>query len=352
MKEVRDLLASRSVWLRGEGPESDTVLSSRIRFARNLSGRMFPQQATAPERADLLGEILDKTQGLQQFPEELRLSLEPLEPLDRRLLGERQLLSHELVESPRFRGVVIAANESVSFMINEEDHLRIQALRSGFDLERAHAAGDALDNELDGRLDFAFTKTFGFLTACPTNAGTGMRASVLMHLPALVLGQRVEEELQALRTNDLTVRGFQGEGSSATGNFFQISNAVTLGVGEKDILEKLRKAARDLIAKEKQAREDLASRARTLLEDRIWRSFGILSQARVLSSQETLHHASLLRLGHGMKIVEVPMAVLNDILNLSQEAHAQVLAGSNGSEVERGAWRAEQVRKKLRDSKA
>jgi protein arginine kinase len=347
MKSVRELLERPSVWLRGSGPESEVVLSTRVRFARNLAGRPFPQHAPPAARAELLREILELTQGLPEVADELRTPLERLEALERRILGERQLVSAELVEAPRGGGVVIAADESVSFMINEEDHLRIQALASGLDLEGAYGAGEALERALGERLDFAFDPTLGFLTACPTNLGTGMRASVLVHLPALVLSNRMEVELQALQRREVTVRGVHGEGSTAMGNFFQISNAVTLGPQETALLARLREVTHDLIVKERQARTELLGRARTLLEDRIWRSFGILCHARVLTAQETLHHASMLRFGQVLGILELPTRILHDILALGQEAHTEALAGADGGEAERSAWRAETVRAKL-----
>ena len=350
MKSVRDLLQRPSVWLRGDGPESEIVLSTRIRFARNLAGRPFPQRAAPAARAELLREILELSQGLDGFADELRLPLERLEPLERRLLGERQLLSQELVDAPRYGGVVLSAEEVVAFMITEEDHLRIQALYSGLDLDRAHAAAAEVERALGERVDYAFDDAFGFLTACPTNVGTGMRASVLMHLPGIVFANQIEAELQALQRREVTVRGFHGEGSTAMGNFFQISNAVTLGPQESDLLGRLREVAHDVILKERHAREDLQGRARTLLEDRIWRSYGILCHARALNAQETLHHASMLRLGQALGILELPAPILHDILTLGQEAHTEAMAGGNGAETERSAWRAATVRRKLRDA--
>ena len=185
-----------------------------------------------------------------------------------------------------------------------------------------------------------------------SNAGTGMRVSVLMHLPGLVLDQKIEADIQELKNKQFTVRGFRGEGSTALGNLFQLSNSVTLGLRESEIVRRLETATRDLIGREERAREHLLSGARSLLEDRIWRSYGILTQARLLGAQEALHHASLLRLGRGLKILDLRPEVLNDILTLSQEAHSQLWAGPDGSEAERNAWRAERVRKKLQNSKS
>lgn len=352
MKRVRDLLERPSIWLRHEGPEHDVVLSTRIRFARNLAGRPFPQRAAPKTRSALLRDILATTQNVPALDNGLRLRLEPLEKLERRLLGERQLLSQDLVDAPRYRGVVIGADETLSFMINEEDHLRIQALKSGYDLEQAFAVAEQLETLLGERLDYAFSRSFGYLTACPTNAGTGMRASVLMHLPGLVLCKKMEAQLKALQERDVTVRGFHGEGTTAMGNFFQVSNSVTLGVRESDILTRIGDVVSKLVDTEREARRELLDRARTLLEDRIWRSFGILSHARTLSPQEALHHASLLRLGRAVGVLDVSETVLDDVLTWSQEAHTELLSGREGDESQRGVWRATEIRKKLRSPKS
>ena len=349
MSVVRELVERPCGWMGTNAPQREIVLSSRIRLARNLSERTFPQRADEPSRGVLLQEILDKTQHVEALGGGLRLNLERLEPVERQLLGERQLISQDLVEKPQHRGVVVARDESASFMINEEDHLRIQAMRPGLDLDQAYRAADGLDDELDARLDFAYSPRFGFLTACPTNTGTGMRASVLIHLPGVVLAKESDKLLESLRKLHLTVRGFYGEGTAAMGNFFQISNAVTFGLREAEILEQLDRAAHSLIEWEQRAREALLRKARPLLEDKIWRSYGILRYARMLTSQEALTHGSLLRLGVGLKVLDdVPVETLNEILVQSRPAHAQLLAGREGGAGERDAWRAEMVRNKLR----
>jgi protein arginine kinase len=349
MSTARDLVERPCGWMGPQAPQGEVVLSSRIRLARNLSERTFPQRAAEPARAVLLQEILDKTQHVEALEGGLRLGLEKLQPVERQLLGERQLVSQDLVEAPQHRGVVVAKDESASFMINEEDHLRIQAIRPGLDLDQAYRVADGLDDELDARLDFAYSARFGFLTACPTNTGTGMRASVLIHLPGVVLAKESDKLLESLRKLHLTVRGFYGEGSAAMGNFFQISNAVTFGLREAEILEQLDRAAHTLIEWEQRAREALLRKARPLLEDKIWRSYGILRYARMLTSQEALTHTSLLRLGVGLKILDdVPVETLNEILVQSRPAHAQLLAAREGGASERDAWRAEMVRNKLR----
>lgn len=349
MSEWRDLALRPCGWLASPAPQEHVVLSSRIRLARNLTGQRFPQRAAPAERAGLLQEVLDKTREVALLDGGPRFVLERLERVQRQLLGERQLVSQDLVETPEGRGVVVAADQTASFMINEEDHLRVQAFRSGLDLDGAYRSADALERDLDGRLEFAWSERFGFLTACPTNAGTGMRASVLLHLPGVVMHKEFDALVEDLRGRQLTLRGFHGEGTAAVGYFFQVSNATTLGIREADILERLDQAARDLVAWEERARTALLSRARTLLEDKIWRSYGVLRYARVLASREALIHASLLRLGTSLGVLQLPVQALNEILIHSQPAHAELLGCAEGP-AETDAWRAEMVRKKLRQS--
>lgn len=347
MSILQPLIAQPCAWLARPASRPDVVLSSRVRLARNLSGQAFPQRASRTVRAALLQEIFDKTQTVPCLQGAIRLSLESLAVIERQFLGERQLISRDLVESPQERGVVVAADESVSFMVNEEDHLRVQSIRGGLALDEAFHAAGTLDDDLDGRLELAFSERFGFLTSCPTNTGTGMRASVLIHLPGVVLAKELDRVFESLRSQEIAIRGFYGEGSAAMGNFFQISNATTLGVREGEILEKLDRTVRELTAWEERARQGLLARARSLLEDKIWRSYGILRFARVLSSKEALSHVSLLRLGVGVGVLELPLHALNEIVITSQPAHVALRASAD-SPTERDARRAEMVREKLR----
>jgi protein arginine kinase len=324
------------------------VLSSRVRLARNLAGRRFPARAGADESKRLLTEVLAKTTDVQALVGGLRLELEPVALIDRRILGERQHASPELVRSPKNRGIVVSADESRSFRINVGDHIRIQSMCSGLDLERAYSMADALDSELDARLVFAFDDTFGFLTANPANAGTGLRVSVLLHLPALVMEQKLDAVITDLNQAQCTVRGFRDEGGGPPGSLVQVSNSVALGLRESEILRRLSRATQEAMKREGDARERLLSGARSLLEDRVWRSFGILRHARLLSAQETLYHASLLRLGVSLGFLDLRPEVLQDLLSWSQDAHAQLWSGTNGHELARSAWRAEQVRTKLK----
>jgi protein arginine kinase len=341
------LAASACNWLAGGDAPAGDVFATRVRLARNLAGRAFPRRAEPPERRAVLQEIFDKTQRVAALDGGYRFDLGSLEPVHRRLLGERHLASPELLESPDDRGVVVSADQRLSFMINEEDHVRLQALRPGLDLDGAARAAEALDRDLEGRLDFAWSETLGFLTACPTNVGTGMRVSILLHLPGVVLDKQIEALVESLRGAHLAIRGFYGEGSAALGNFFQVSNARTLGVREPELLDQLETAVQDLVGREQRAREALLSRARSLLEDKIWRSYGILTHARVLTAHEVLNHTSLLRLGASLGVLEIPAAALNDVLLHSQPAHAEMAARRAG-ESDVDAHRATIVREKLR----
>lgn len=333
-------------WLAGGTGDSGVVLSSRIRLARNLAGEPFPQRSSAEQRASVLQRVLGTTARLSALAGGAHLPLEPLALVHRQLLGERQIASRDLIEAPAGGGVAVAADQLLACLVNEEDHLRLQALRPGLDLEAAAQAAATLEAQLGAEFEYARSARLGFLTACPTNVGTGMRASLLVHLPGMLLAEQGERLHELLRRSRLTIRGFYGEGSAAHGYIFQISNAATLGVEPAALVAGLAGAARELCDWESQARQGLFSGARSLLEDKIWRSFGILRHARLLTAPEAFLHASLLRLGAGVGLVPVSVSVLNEILIQCQPAHAQLL-GRTADAAASDAWRAEMVRGKL-----
>lgn len=347
MMDWQALAASPCGWLSAAVPDAGVVLSSRLRLARNVAGMQFPQHAPLAQREALLRTLLEKTTGLAAFRDGHRLALDGVEPLHRQLLGERQIASRDLIEAPAGGGVAVSGDTLLSCMVNEEDHLRLQALRPGLDLEGAWQAAAALDGELGACVEYAYSERLGFLTACPTNTGTGMRASILIHLPGILLEEQSEKLQEMLRWRRLTIRGFYGEGSAAQGYIFQISNATTLGIEAREIVAKLDQAARELTSWEQRAREGLRAGARSLLEDRIWRSFGILRHARLLTAPEAFLHASMLRLGTSVGVLQVPVQTLNEILIQCQPAHAQLL-GRTADAAASDAWRAETVRGKLR----
>ncbi len=340
------LAGSPCGWLADTAPDAGVVLSSRVRLARNLAGERFPGQMQRPRRETLLRKLLDDSASLEPFRDGHQLALEAVEPVHRRLLGERQLASRDLIESPSGGGVVLSADSLLSCMVNEEDHLRFQALRPGLDVESAWRAADDLNRRMGSHLEYATSERLGFLTACPANTGTGLRASVLVHLPGILQdhGEKLQEMLHARR---LSIRGFFGEANPGQAFVFQVSNLATLGVDEPAIVDTLSRAVRELVAWEEQAREALRRGARSLLEDKIWRSFGILRHARLLTAPEAFLHASMLRLGASVGTLQIPVQTLNEILIQCQPAHS-LLLGKSDDPATIDAWRAETVRAKLR----
>ncbi|MEO6067507.1 MAG: protein arginine kinase [Gemmatimonadales bacterium] len=319
-------------WLDGSGPQSHLVLSTRVRLARNLAGRVFGVRNTAIEREVILSDVRAAAVDTVSLGKAHLFRLDQVERLDRQVLHERHLVSKELAGlevGGRVRtGAACLWQEGAGVMVNEEDHLRLQALRSGFDLEAAYAAVDRVDGELGQRLAFAFHSEFGYLTSCPTNVGTGLRASVLIHLPGLVLTKEIGRVLQGLGQVGLTFRGLYGEGSEVVGNFFQLSNQTTLGQTERDLLEHLGSMVREVITYEEQAREVLLREAPAIIEDKVWRAYGLLRYARTLSFEETMNLLSGVRLGVGVGLVGgVGLYTLNKLLVHTQSAHLAAAEG-------------------------
>lgn len=338
-------------WLRGTGPDADIVVSSRIRLARNLSSFPFANRASAHQKAEIEHFLRDRLAKLEFEPKLHYLQLGSVSPLDRQMLVERQMISRELANAEGPRGVAITDSETVSVMINEEDHLRLQVLRSGFSLDECWQEIDRLDDLLEQKVNYAFSEEFGYLTACPTNVGTGMRASVMLHLPALVLKKEIEKVFRALQKINLAVRGLYGEGSRASGDFYQISNQVTLGKSESTILTEIRNVIPQIIAYERQARQALTRESRAALQDRVQRAFGTLSSATMMTSEETMDLLSNVRLGVNMNLLEkdIDIAVVNELFIHTQPAHLQKLVGQPLDGEERNSARARYLRARLRD---
>jgi len=343
-----DLRAKTGQWLAADGPDSDIVLSSRVRLARNLSGRTFAQWAGDSEREAVAGAILEVLRASSYFADCFESPMDSLSELERRFLVERHLASPEFTEGGAGRYILVSQEDVLAAMINEEDHLRVQSLLAGFQPLEAWRILERLDEELSAGLSFAFSDKLGYLTACPTNVGTGMRASVMMHLPALVITKEAGKVLQALGKLGLAVRGLFGEGSSPLGNFFQISNQVTLGLDEVSIVENIERIAREIMQHERHTRELLWSSKSVQLEDRIYRAFGLLRNSRLLSSEEALSLLSNLRLGLDLGLVGgVDRATLNKVFVGIQPAHLQLAAGAELPPAERDVRRAEYVRAAL-----
>ncbi len=319
-------------WLDASGPSSHLVLSTRIRLARNLAGRVFQGRNSETEREDILSVVEGAARESVLLRQATKFRLDRLDRTDRQLLHERHLVSKELAgldPDGRVRsGASVLVQDRIGVMLNEEDHLRIQGLHSGFALEATYAEVDRLDSELGQRLAFAFHPEFGYLTSCPTNVGTGLRASVLIHLPGLVLTKEISKVLQGLAQVGLTFRGLYGEGSEVVGNFFQLSNQTTLGSTEHELLDHLGKMVRQVMDYEEQARQVLLRDAPTIIEDKVWRAYGLLRYARALSFEEAMNLLSGVRLGVGVGLIpDVAMYTLNKLLVYTQPAHLAVAEG-------------------------
>jgi protein arginine kinase len=339
-------------WLDASGPDCGIVLSTRVRLARNIQGLPFTGRTKEEDRAAILERVLDVGGRSSHLDQATLFKLDDLERTDRQLLHERHLVSKELAGLERESGVRSSAaaltDGELGIMINEEDHLRLQALRSGFSLNGAYGDLERLDADLGAGLPFAFHPEFGYLTACPTNAGTGLRASVLIHLPGLVLTKEIAKVLQGLSQVGLTFRGLYGEGSEVVGNFFQLSNQTTLGKSEDELLDHLGKIVRQVIEYESKAREILQRDAATVISDKVWRAYGLLRYARSLSFEETMNLLSGVRLGVGLNLVtDLSVYTLNKLLVFTQPAHLAQFEGKALAAQDLAISRASYVRREL-----
>jgi protein arginine kinase len=339
-------------WLDASGEHSGIVLSTRIRLARNIEGFAFTARARDGERLRILSQVGEAVQSTESLREGVLLSVDRLESVERLLLHERHLVSKELAgldpQHPVRSGAAVFLGDGMSVMVNEEDHLRMQALRSGFDVAGAYASIQRLDVELGSRLPFSYHQEFGYLTSCPTNTGTGMRASVLIHLPGMVLTKEIAKVLDGLQQIGLTYRGLYGEGSEVVGNFFQISNQTTLGRSEDELLDHLIRVVRTVVAREEDARRVLLRDAGYIIEDKLWRAYGTLRYARSLSFDEAMNYLSGVRLAVGMKLISgLSVYTLNKLLIFSQTAHLSHSEGRSLTESEANLVRARYVRQAL-----
>lgn len=351
-----DFLTAGGEWLRGVGPDADVVMSSRVRMARNVAGFPFVLKATEEQRAEILSRVRTATDAIALGPRRFFTDLsspggrgrgKELE-VTRALLHERHLISTEMEKGKGPRGVAFGSDERVSVMVNEEDHLRIQAIRSGLSLDAAFADARNLDVALETSVRFAVSPTFGYLTACPTNVGTGLRASVMLHLPALVHAQEMNRVFQAANRTGLAVRGFYGEGTKATGDFYQISNQQTLGPTEEEILTKLSRMLPTFLEYERKVRDHLFTTYRLKMEDRVFRALAVLRAARTLSGDEAMEMLSTVRLGIVAGVVELGLERVHELFALVQPAHLRRFTGRVlDTAAERDAARAVLVRERL-----
>lgn len=334
-------------WLKG-GPEGDVVVSSRIRLARNIDGYPFVGRASPHQKARTEEVLRHEIASLDAGTPLEYVRLDGQEPLLRELLVERRLISRELADADWARGVAFDEAERISIMVNEEDHLRLQFMRGGLRLSEVYDRADALDDALAARIPLAFSRKYGYLTACPTNAGTAMRASVMFHLPGLVMAQEMDSVIELARSATLTLRGVYGEGSHGAGDFYQMSNHVSLGPSEEEIVALVGRAARQLVEMERAARTSLCQKHPRELRSRIERALRMLGSARAISSQEALHFLSQVRMGLETGLLnDTSREALNELLLLTLPAHLQTMAGEALDSAVRNELRADYVREKL-----
>ena len=346
--DLNDLLNHTSEWLKGTGPHSDIVISSRIRLARNLEKNPFPHWANKKQNERTLEIIQEAVSKIDSLKNTTIFKMAELDGIDKQLLVERHLMSHEHAQKTNHKAVVIDGDEIISIMINEEDHIRCQVMQSGLNLFEAWNFINRIDDSFSQELSIAFLADWGYLTACPTNTGTGMRGSVMLHLPALVITRQINRVLAAIAKLSFTTRGLYGEGTQATGNFFQVSNQVALGHSEEEIIGNINGIIRQIIEQENQAREVLLSQNREILEDRVYRSLGILKNAHIITSQETIELLSIVRLGCDLKMVkDIDRRTVNELFIITQPAHLQKIENKKLSSQERDVKRAELIRNKL-----
>ena len=291
-------------WLDESGPENDIVLSSRIRLARNLRDLPFPNRADFSQLAESKGRLvsaLRDVEGELDMPFDC-VAMDQLSCLEQKVLIEKYLVSQNLIKNPQYRNAFISQDCRCSIMINEEDHLRIQCMVSGLDLAAPFSMASQIDDIVESKLDLAFDEKMGYLTSCPTNLGTGLRASVMLHLPGLVFTRNISNIINVSPQLGLAVRGLYGEGTEVIGNIFQISNQLTLGFSEDELIANLTSAVREIIAHERRARKALQLYTKERLEDEVWRAFGTLRYARMLSDSEVLGLLSKVRLGMDLQL--------------------------------------------------
>lgn len=347
--EIDDLTRRTGEWLRGDGPSSEVVISSRIRLARNLRGHSFLSRADETERREMYRTLTESVADTPYGEDALMVNVEETPSLDRQVMVERHLISKQQAEGQGCRGVIISPDEKRALMINEEDHLRIQCMRSGLQLGALWEEINAIDDLLEERVEFAYDERFGYLTACPTNVGTGIRVSVMLHLPGVKMTGEIERVFRAARDTRLAVRGLFGEGTDALGDFFQVSNQTTLGQTEPEIIDQF---GNDIIPRvveyETAARDVLAKERPYQLDDKIWRAYGTLANARTIGTDETLFMLSHLRLGVQMgRFKQVDLQTINELFLRTQRAHLQKINGGPLDGDGRSVARAELLRKRL-----
>jgi len=347
--DIHEFLIPPAESARRKGPHDRIVMSSRVRLARNLKEAAFPGWAKKPERVKVLEVIRPAVEKLPEMKEAFSESMDNLSTLDKQILVERHLISREHAAKSSGSGLVLNRDETLCVMINEEDHMRMQALRPGLQLRQAWTAIDHVDSELEKKLEYAFNSELGYLTACPTNIGTGIRVSAMLHLPGLVLAEQINPIIQSVNKLGLAVRGLYGEGTEALGNVFQVSNQMTLGETENAIVERLEKVLAQIIEHEENARGTLLEKKAKMVYNHIGRAYGILANAHSISSKETMNLLSLMRLGVDVGLFPgVDRSLVDELFILTQPAHLQKQHSEKLSAEERDLLRADMVRERLK----
>ena len=349
MSKIDDLTKLTGEWLRGEGPMSGIVISSRIRLARNLKDFPFLSRASETQRTKIYRELSECIAASPLGKDVFFVDFENTPELDRQVLVERHLVSRQHAEGEGARGVAVSSGERRALMVNEEDHLRIQVLRSGLQLEALWEEIRDIDTWIEKQIEYAYHPRYGYLTACPTNVGTGLRVSVMLHLPALRLAKEIDRVFRAAHDMKLAVRGIYGEGTDAIGDFYQVSNQVTLGRSEEEIIDEFgRMIIPKMVEYELKVREAMAKERTYQLDDTVWRAYGILENARAMSSEETLAHLSHVRMGVIMgRFKDLDIPTINELLLQTQPAHLQKIRHETLTGEQRSIARAELLRRRL-----
>ncbi|MDD4182720.1 MAG: protein arginine kinase [Candidatus Omnitrophica bacterium] len=343
-----ELLNNKDTWLSGKGPFSEIIFSSRVRLARNFSDYPFPLRASAAQKEKILKTMEEAYTKTSVLKNAIFLRMEEASDIDKQFLLERHLISQEHMHAAKGKGLILSLDEKIALMINEEDHLRMQAMASGFDLKKAYDTINTIDDSVAKFVNFSFMPNLGYLTSCPTNVGTALRASCMLHLPALTFTKRINKVLELLAKISFATRGFFGEGTQALGDFFQISNQISLGLSELEVIDNLAGVVNQVKEQEIDAREILLKKHKLELEDNVWRSFGVLRNCRLISSKEALSHLSILSLGLDLGIIDrISRELLNNLFLMIQPAHLQKIEARVLKEGERDFIRAQILRDKL-----
>jgi protein arginine kinase len=337
-----------SNWIKGDGPNNNIILSSRVRLARNLSNTPFPPMLNKANGAGVIEKIYDEDAKNNIFKDYKFYDMQETGFVERYVLVERHLISPNLANQGSIGAALISQDENVSIMLNEEDHIRIQTVLPGLQIKEAWSIASKIDDKIESKVDYAFDERLGYLTSCPTNVGTGLRASVMVHLPGLNISSNINKILNAVTQVGLTIRGIYGEGTEFIGNIFQISNQITLGRSEEETIDNLTGITEQIIDKEKEARNMLLQNNKVLLEDRVWRAWGVMTNARSISGQESMKLLSEIRLGVDMGVLNsIPISILNEIMVDTNNASLQKRVTAELNTQDRDIIRAEEIRKLL-----